>query len=289
MTPKKNPWFRMYSDFMFDEKIEFLAFEDQRHYVFILCMKNSGLIDKDYTQPGMLDRVVSKRLGLYGEAFEAAKKRLIESGLIDYKFQPVAWDKRQFVSDSSVERTKTYRERMKRHGDVTVTAQEADTDTDTEKEGEKKPSAYAPPLPADLLKDFLAVRKAKMAGPLTKTAMAGIAREAEKASVSLIDAVTACCEFGWQGFNAQWYADRTTAKPAATTANRYPDKNAIPPVSAIWHESAAGVAAKAVELGIAAQDGTESHPAFKRRVLSAVDRPAPGINELAAMAARRGA
>ena len=134
---KANPWFRMYSDFMFDEKIEFIAFEDQRHYVFILCMKNAGVLDKEYAQPGMLERVVSKRLGLYGEAFESAKKRLIDAGLIDSEFHPVAWDKRQFLSDSSVERTKAYRERMKRHSDVTVTVQETDTDTETEADTDK--------------------------------------------------------------------------------------------------------------------------------------------------------
>ena len=226
MSTKKNPWFRMYSDFIFDEKIEFLAFEDRAHYVFILCMKNLGLLDKEYLQPGMLDRVVARRLGLYGEAFEAARKRLVEAGLIDYKFQPVAWDKRQFVSDVSTERVHAYRERMKHTRNVSVTAQEADTeteaDTEKEKEGEKKPSAYAPPLPDDLLKDFLQVRKAKKAGPITKTVVAGIAREAGKAGISLIDAVTACCEYGWQGFNAQWYADRTKGRPAAamTASNR---------------------------------------------------------------------
>ena len=226
MTAKKNPWFRMYSDFMFDDKIEFLSFEDQRHYVVLLCMKNAGLLDKDYNQPGMMDRVISRRLGLYGEAFESAKKRLIESGLIDSRFQPVAWDKRQYISDSSTERVHAYRERMKQTRNVSVTAQEADTDTeteaDTEKEGEKKPSAYAPPLPVDLLNDFLQVRKAKKAGALTKTAIAGLQREADKAGISLEAAVTACCEYGWQGFNAQWYADRTSAKPvAAMTANNY--------------------------------------------------------------------
>lgn len=85
----------------------------------------------------------------------------------------------------------------------------------TEK-GLKGESADAPHLaiPSDLLDDWMAVRKAKKAGPLTKTAMAGIAREAEKAGVSLIDAVTACCEFGWQGFNAGWYAERTAGKSA---------------------------------------------------------------------------
>jgi len=133
---KPNPWFRMYSDFMFDEKIEFIAFEDQRHYVFILCMKNAGVLDKEYAQPGMLERVVSKRLGLYGEAFESAKKRLIDAGLIDSEFHPVAWDKRQFLSDSSAERVKAYRDRLKkdvkRPCNVTVTVQETDTDTETD-------------------------------------------------------------------------------------------------------------------------------------------------------------
>ena len=95
MTPTNNSWFRMYSDFMLDEKVELLTFEDQRHYVFILCMKTAGVLDKDYGQPGMLDRVVAKRLGLHGEAFESAKQRLIESGLIGDDWQPTAWDKHE--------------------------------------------------------------------------------------------------------------------------------------------------------------------------------------------------
>jgi hypothetical protein len=113
---------------------------------------------------------------------------------------------------------------MKHTRNVSVTAQEADTETDTEKEKEGEKSADAPPLaiPPNLLKDFLAVRKAKRAGALTKTAIAGLQREADKAGISLIDAVTACCEFGWQGFNAQWYADRTAGRPpAAMTASNH--------------------------------------------------------------------
>lgn len=141
---KANPWFRMYSDFMFDEKIEFIAFEDQRHYVFILCMKNAGLLDKEYAQPGMLERIVAKRLGLFGESFEAARKRLVDADLIDASFQPIAWDKRQFLSDTSAERTKAYRDRMKRHSDVTVTVQEAETETETEEDSSQKVSTLCP-------------------------------------------------------------------------------------------------------------------------------------------------
>lgn len=72
--------------------------------------------------------------------------------------------------------------------------------------------ADAPPaIPAELLSDFLAVRKAKKAGPLTPTALAGLQREADKAGVSLEVAVTACCEYGWQSFHAGWYAERNGA------------------------------------------------------------------------------
>ena len=76
--------------------------------------------------------------------------------------------------------------------------------------------ADAPPaIPAELLSDFLAVRKAKKAGPLTHTALAGLQREADKAGVSLEVAVTACCEYGWQSFHAGWYAERTAKTPAS--------------------------------------------------------------------------
>ena len=95
---KSLPWFRMYSDFIHDEMVEMLAFEDQRHFVFLLCMKNAGSLDKDYPSDGMLDSVVSRRLGIFGEALVSAKRRMMEVGLIDANWQPTGWDKREFVS-----------------------------------------------------------------------------------------------------------------------------------------------------------------------------------------------
>ena len=73
-------------------------------------------------------------------------------------------------------------------------------------------------IPAKLLADYRKVRSAKRAGVITDTVMAGLQREADKAGLTLEQAVTACCEFGWQGFNADWYASRTAgrAKPANT-------------------------------------------------------------------------
>lgn len=98
----------------------------------------------------------------------------------------------------------------------------------------KRQSACAPSIPGipdQLLSDYLAVRRDKRAGPLTETALRGLQREADKAGLSLSEAITACCEFGWQGFNAGWYADRTKKTPRPATAA--PHKHAAA-ARAIW-------------------------------------------------------
>lgn len=125
---------------MTDPAIEFLSFEDQRHFVWVLCLKNEGVIDKEYPVEGMLDKVMARKLGLSGEAFDNAKMRLTEVDLIDESWQPKNWVRLQFKSDSSAERVRKHREiqkdrRRKRDCNVTETPPEADTEqnrTDTE-------------------------------------------------------------------------------------------------------------------------------------------------------------
>lgn len=52
--------------------------------------------------------------------------------------------------------------------------------------------------------DFNALRNAKHA-PLTETALNIIRKEADKAGISLEQALETCCMRGWQGFKAEWY------------------------------------------------------------------------------------
>lgn len=52
--------------------------------------------------------------------------------------------------------------------------------------------------------DFSALRTKRRA-PITETALKGIQREAEKAGIALEEALSTCCERGWQGFKAEWY------------------------------------------------------------------------------------
>lgn len=54
-----------------------------------------------------------------------------------------------------------------------------------------------------IAKDWLAIRKAKNM-PLTKTALDGVRREAEKAKLTLEQAIKMCCENNWAGFKASW-------------------------------------------------------------------------------------
>lgn len=132
-----NRWFRMYHEFATDPVIQCLAFEDQRHYVVILCMKCDGLLDRKVL-PSMRDRLIYRALGLDPNSAEEAKRRLSEVGLIDKNWQPKGWDKRQFQSDSSTERSRKYR-KNKESCNVAETSQQRhrdapDTDTDTDKD-----------------------------------------------------------------------------------------------------------------------------------------------------------
>lgn len=51
--------------------------------------------------------------------------------------------------------------------------------------------------------DWMALRKSKRAAT-TKTGIAGIERESQKAGLSLEQARSMCCQRGWQGFRADW-------------------------------------------------------------------------------------
>lgn len=70
--------------------------------------------------------------------------------------------------------------------------------------------------------DFVAVRKSKRAA-LTATALAGIEREAHKAGLTLDAALAVCCENGWAGFKAEWYANShaTAARATAPAETAY--------------------------------------------------------------------
>ena len=139
------PWFRMYVDFLNDPKLISLAFEDQRHFIGVLALKSDGALD-NACDSDLLDRIVAQRLWIDHAIIRDVKKRLVAAGLIDSSWQPVAWERRQFKSDSSKDRVARFRAKKKdvsndgnddetlqqRPSNAVDTDTEADTDTDKE-------------------------------------------------------------------------------------------------------------------------------------------------------------
>lgn len=70
----------------------------------------------------------------------------------------------------------------------------------------------------ELLNDWLKVRKAKRAGPLTETVISGLVRECATAGLTVADAVRLCCERGWQGFRAEFVQNAQRPGPGHQTA-----------------------------------------------------------------------
>jgi len=130
----KNFWFRMYAEAVDDDKLRLLAFEDRWHFVAILCCKTQGVLD---CHPDTLERRVAVKLGLQLRDSDEVKRRLMEVGLIDEKWQPVNWEKRQPPSDNDP----TNAERQRRHRDKKRKEKEEKTEKSIESKSVTKSNA----------------------------------------------------------------------------------------------------------------------------------------------------
>lgn len=140
------PWLRLYTRITSDNKIRLLAFEDRWHYVALLCLKRTGLLDEPESE--LKQRRIAVEMGLQVRELEEVFRRLSEVGLTDRQGNPLKWQDLQFESDSSTARVRKYREKQKkskrnanetlqkRRGNVAVTGQDTDTDTDIPLPGE---------------------------------------------------------------------------------------------------------------------------------------------------------
>jgi hypothetical protein len=146
-------WFRLYSRMIDDDKLRLLAFEDRWHFVALCCLKSEGLLDEP--EDDLRARRIAVKLGVQLRELDEISRRLREVGLVDSSLSPLAWDELQFRSDTSTDRVKAYRKRLKKQGDDTVkrscnvseTAQETDTDSDKGiSSNEDSPSGDVPTL-----------------------------------------------------------------------------------------------------------------------------------------------
>src|SRR3990167_4162298 len=96
---------------MHDPKVQIMSEQDQRRLVMIFCMRCNG----DVT---LHDAHVTFQLRISQAEWDQSKAIFIESGFMDSGNKILNWDKRQFASDSSVERVRKHRAL---HKPVTVT------------------------------------------------------------------------------------------------------------------------------------------------------------------------
>jgi hypothetical protein len=161
----KNPWLRLYSRIIDDEKLRLLAFEDRWHFVALLCLKSDCLLDEPDSE--LRTRKIAVKMGLQVREVEEVGRRLSEVGLIDKLMRPIKFDELQFKTDSSKSRVQAYRDRKKacnedvtlqgRYGNGSVTAQEEEEEEEKEEEEKekKKRATFTPPTEKELHDFFM--------------------------------------------------------------------------------------------------------------------------------------
>jgi hypothetical protein len=101
-----NIWFRLYSEFADDPKVQTMSEPMQLRLVKLMCLRS-----KDET----LDETLQAfQWRITREELSETKKAFLARGFIDEDWNLLNWNRRQFISDSSTERVREYRRRMKR-------------------------------------------------------------------------------------------------------------------------------------------------------------------------------
>lgn len=205
----ENPWFRLYSEFATDPKVQMLSEANQRRYIMLLCLRCSN---GDET---LQDEEVAFQLRISNEEWAATKAVFVSKGLTLEDNSPAAWDKRQYRSDSSAERVRKHRENKKRACNVTATAPDTDTDTEVNPKTKtpKPPTPYKPArfdpfsidlpdcIPREAWERWIAYRRARKLTTAEQTAKGQAAKLAEwhKAGHDPTAIIDASISNGWQG------------------------------------------------------------------------------------------
>ena len=215
-----NPWFRLYSEFAHDPKVQMLSEAMQRRYVMLLCLRCSEVLET------LHETEIAFQLRLSTDELEQTKQLFISKNFIDKHWNLLNWDKRQFVSDSSTMRVAKHRNKKKQVSNADETLQKRPSnaiDTDTEQIQKRTTSVATPSGVSDSVwQEFKTLRKAKKA-PITQRAIDAITNEANKAGWTLEKALEECVVRGWQAFKADWVA--TKANPADIVRLTVPIKN----------------------------------------------------------------
>lgn len=209
-----NPWFRLYSEFAHDPKVQMLSEAMQRRYVMLMCLRCSETLET------LHETEIAFQLRLSAEELDETKKLFISKNFIDKHWNLLNWDKRQFVSDSSTMRVAKHRNKKKQLSNADETLQKRPSnaiDTDADKKQiqiqSNKATVVATPVGVSdsVWQEFVSHRKSKKAR-VTQLVIDGIQKEASIAGWSLEDALKETIVRNWQSFKADWVKDENLSK-----------------------------------------------------------------------------
>ncbi|QOT75072.1 hypothetical protein [Cupriavidus basilensis] len=127
-----NPWFRMYSEFATDAKVQSMSEPMQRRLMMLFCLRCSNALAT------LQEDELAFALRLSDEELAETKALFVRKGFVDEGWNLCNWDKRQFVSDSSTGRSRKHREGKKKDVqqpcNVAATPPDTDTEADTDTE-----------------------------------------------------------------------------------------------------------------------------------------------------------
>jgi hypothetical protein len=215
-----NAWFRLYSEFADDPKVQMMSESMQRRLLMLFCSKCKGETLHE-TEMAFYWRVTETDVKQTKEVF-------IEKGFINDDWEVLNWNRRQYISDSSTDRVRAYRDRKKQNetfhetGETkNVTAPEQNR-TDTE---QIQKTAFVLPdyVPAELWEEFEKQRK-KLKKPLTdKTRKIALNRlvKAHASGYDVTAAMELCLEGMWQTFHVDEKTPKRKRVEIAVDSSEY--------------------------------------------------------------------
>ena len=136
-----NPWFRLYSEFATDPKVQTMSEAMQRRLIMVMCLRCSNELGTLHeTDMAFHMRITEAELA-------ETKALFISKNFVTSTWRLKNWDKRQFASDSSTARVRKHREKngnvSETKRNVTVTPPEQNRTEQIQNRGAKEFS----PLP----------------------------------------------------------------------------------------------------------------------------------------------
>lgn len=112
------PWFRLYTEFATDPKVQGISEEMQRRLIMLFCLQGNGSLET------LNEEDLSFALRVSKIQLQETKELFIQKKFIDKRWRVLNWEKRQCRSDVSTERVRAFRTRKKNDNETDETVSE---------------------------------------------------------------------------------------------------------------------------------------------------------------------